>query len=82
MDRPEYGWPGEQIPGSRYVRAYCPSCGAPVRVSPGQAGDPCSVCTRPFRPGAGTPYWTDDPDGNGGWANMVKAHERARGGEY
>ena len=29
----KYGRPGDPIPGSRYVRAYCPDCGDPMRVS-------------------------------------------------
>jgi len=30
---PRFGRPGSPIPGSRYVRWYCQSCGEPMRVT-------------------------------------------------
>lgn len=27
-----YGWPGSEVPGSKYYRGYCMMCGEPIRV--------------------------------------------------
>jgi hypothetical protein len=41
-----YGQPGDPIPGSRYVRAYCAVCGDPIRVDPSCSLDrqECTDC--------------------------------------
>ena len=38
--------PGDPIPGSRYVREFCYSCGEPIRVHPGKVGwhELCERC--------------------------------------
>jgi len=70
---------GEPIPGSKYVRAFCRGCGAPMRVSKdiykaGTYAD-CSDCIRPFQPGHGTQSATEEYDGE--WDNAVRALEDA-----
>jgi len=71
--------PGQPIPGSKYVRAYC-RCGAAMRVSKEtfeNGGYPdCSDCTRPLQPGHGTQNDTGEYDEHdGAWDNAVRAWE-------
>ncbi len=43
----QYGWPGKRIPGSKYVRAYCCVCEAPIRVprNVNLSTQECAECT-------------------------------------
>jgi len=68
---------GQQIPGSRFVRAFCRGCGSAMRVSKktydsGYYAE-CADCTRPLHPGHGT----SSPGGgyDGSWDNAVRALE-------
>jgi len=74
--------PGEPIPGSKYVRAYCRVCGAAMRV-PRVAfltniyAD-CSDCERPLQIGHGTQNDTGEYDEHdGAWDNAVRTLEGA-----
>lgn len=47
---------GTAVPGSRFVRSYCSSCGAAIRVGRPTCGDRCESCVprrvqRPREPG-------------------------------
>ena len=75
---------GDPIPGSKYVRAFCRSCGDPMRVSKEifQLGayDSCSTCCPP-PPSEATMMASmrsatscDDGD-NGSWHNAVRSLE-------
>lgn len=76
---------GEAIPGSKYVRAFCPSCGEPMRVSAeafrlGNYGD-CSTCEPP-EPSEATLAATERRHANdggysGSWDNAVRSLEDA-----
>ena len=73
---------GQPIPGSKYVRAYCRSCGAAMRVSKDifEVGcyPSCSDCVRPFQPGHGTQNETGEyNESDGAWDNAVRALEDA-----
>ena len=68
---------GQQVPGSRFVRAFCRGCGSAMRVSK-EAYDSgcyaeCADCTRPLHPGHGTSSSVDEYDGS--WDNVVRALE-------
>lgn len=43
-----YGLPGDQIPGSHLIRAYCVHCGDPIRVALGAnvRSQECQDCRR------------------------------------
>ena len=68
---------GQQVPGSKYVRAFCRGCGAAMRVSKrvfDSGGYPtCSDCARPLRIGQGTRNSVGEYDGT--WDNVVRALE-------
>ena len=84
----KHGRPGDPIPGSRYVRAYCPDCGDPMRVSrevwesdaplaPCLDCDPCreptdSTLAATMQRDASTPLDLDVPPA---WANGVRHME-------
>ncbi len=55
FDYATYGLPGARIPGSRYVRGYCPFCGAPVRTTIPGCPEPCADCDGHPRPGGTDP---------------------------
>ena len=42
----KWGEPGSRIPGSKYVRGYCPACGDPIRVVPGGKPVRCQDCQK------------------------------------
>ena len=67
---------GSPIPGSRFYRWYCESCGTPMRVI--MIGDrpmkrECEECD-PHRPPPPPPRRRDD-EGGGAWDNVVRALE-------
>ena len=86
----KHGRPGEPIPGSRYVRAYCPDCGEAMRVSletwecespmrPCLECDPLreatySTIAAAHRHAERTPDDTTDPS----WDNAVRTLEGCR----
>ncbi|MFB3894494.1 MAG: hypothetical protein ACE15C_21035 [Phycisphaerae bacterium] len=72
FDYAKYGKPGTPIPGSRFVRGYCPICGAPVRTSNPKLPLPCFDCDGHERPG-GSAGPIDDVTGY--QANAVRALE-------
>ena len=72
FDHATYGQPGSAIPGSRFVRGYCPICGAPVRTSRPEAPQPCSDCDGHERP-SGKAGPIDDVTGY--QANAIRALE-------
>jgi hypothetical protein len=43
-DYETYGPPGSEIPGSRWLRGYCPICGAPIRTNSPDRPQPCADC--------------------------------------
>lgn len=74
----KYGRPGDPIPGSRFVRAYCCWCSEPIRVPAMADADEqeCAECNPELRgvPGVGESRRTDI-DGGPMWDNIVKAYE-------
>ena len=72
FDFATYGRPGSPIPGSRFVRGYCPVCGAPIRTLYPDAPLPCFDCDGHERP-AGRAAPIDDVTGY--QANAVRALE-------
>ena len=44
FDYETYGKPGSPIPGSRFVRGYCPICGSPIRTTTPDDPQPCFDC--------------------------------------
>jgi len=72
FDFATYGRPGSPIPGSRFVRGYCPACGAPVRTSRPNNPPPCFKCDGHRRPaGRGAPI----DDITGYQANAIRVLE-------
>ncbi len=71
-----WGTPGSSIPGSKYVRAYCPTCGEPMRISREtfRLGLilPCSNCDGHERPGG---YEPPADDYGGMQANAIRQLE-------
>lgn len=51
FDYATYGPPGSPIPHSRFVRGYCPVCGAPVRTLHPDVPKACFDCDGHERPG-------------------------------
>ena len=72
FDYQRYGRPGSAIPGSRFVRGYCPICGAPVRTSTPRSPPPCFDCDGHQRPGG---YGGPADDVSGWQANAIRALE-------
>ena len=73
-----YGPTGSVIPGSRFRRAYCPSCAEPMRAPCDDCGNvivrgSCPSCVAAGHPGHGSPHGSSDPDANGGWGNVTTA---------
>ncbi|MCD4823675.1 MAG: hypothetical protein K8S55_03645 [Phycisphaerae bacterium] len=72
----KYGKPGSPITCSRYVRAYCPVCGEPVRVSIALfkkcAIQPCFGCDGHCRPGG---YAGPTEDCNPSQSNAIRCME-------
>jgi predicted amidophosphoribosyltransferase len=74
---------GQPIPGSKYVRAFCPGCGEPMRVSAavfrsGVYGE-CSTCSPP-EPSEATmraaaKYGRCSSGESGSWHNAVRSME-------
>ena len=48
-DYERYGEPGFRIPGSRFYRAYCIKCSAPLRVSETDGITMCEDCDPPHK---------------------------------
>ena len=72
FDYATYGQPGSPVPGSRFVRGYCPICGAPVRTSQFSPPQACSACDgHELRGGRGAPI----DDVTGYQANAIRALE-------
>lgn len=72
FDYETYGPPGSPISGSRFVRGYCPVCGAPVRTSTPRCPLSCFDCDGHQRPG-GRAGPIDDVTGY--QANAIRALE-------
>jgi hypothetical protein len=73
-----YGEPGCKIPGSRMLRAYCPSCGGPMRVTPSSRSLlKCSSCqhAEDFHPGYNSTRCPRDGGEDPGWHDAVRAIE-------
>lgn len=47
MPTPDYGQPGDPIPGSKYVRDYCLYCGEAIRVVDASQLNMCRSCAGP-----------------------------------
>lgn len=73
FDFETFGQPGSPIPGSRFLRGYCPVCGAPIRTSYPDTPLPCSDCDGHERPAGKNSYPTDDVTGY--QANAIRALE-------
>ena len=73
FDFATYGRPGSSIPGSRFVRGYCPICGDPIRTLYPNAPLPCFDCDGHERPG-GRAAPIDDVTGY--QANAIRALEK------
>jgi len=68
---------GSPIPGSRYYRWYCESCGTPLRVILLDDGQPgireCEDCNpHPPPPARARPPYDDE---DGAWHNVIRALE-------
>jgi len=72
FDYETFGRPGSPISGSRYLRGYCPVCGAPIRTDYPNAPLPCFDCDGHQRPG-GRGGHIDDVTGY--QANAIRALE-------
>jgi hypothetical protein len=75
FDYATYGRPGTPIPGSRFVRGYCPNCGAPIRTPHPDTPLLCFDCDGHVRPGG---YAGPIDDVTGYEANAVRALEDGR----
>jgi len=86
-DTARYGEIGSRIPGSVFVRGYCPCCGEPVRITKEEAdkqiSDPsltalakdCAECRAALHPGHGSSATHADDEAVGGWNRAVKNYE-------
>jgi len=72
FDYETYGKPGSPIPGSRFVRGYCPACGAPIRTPYPDAPIKCSACNGHKPPGG---YAGPIDDVTGYQANAIRMLE-------
>lgn len=65
---------GEPIPGSRYVRAFCKSCGDPMRVTPESYRNDdwpsCTYCQAALHPGGNEGAQTLCDEDAGGYASI------------
>lgn len=65
---------GERIPGSNLYRAFCATCGEPMRVGRNSLNAECLECQNPGRPQFGGSHgWREEPSGS--WANIVRQYE-------
>ena len=71
MKEYSHGKPGSAIAGSRFVRGYCPYCGAPTRTLHPENPLPCFKCDGHVRPGKGFPI----DDVTGYQANAIREME-------
>ena len=87
-DVQRYGAVGSPIPGSAFVRGYCPCCGEAIRITADQAEviirrppaaelmPDCAECQAALHPGHGGPSGCyGDDESLGGWSNNVRAME-------
>ena len=67
-DYTRYGMPGSRIPGSRFYRAYCEICNAPLRVPEEEGITMCEDCDPPHK-GCSSPKspFTNEDEYSSSW---------------